>query len=589
MLERILIQKNIVSQEMLDKAIGIKNSEKSEIRPVAKILYDDLGVDREKILNEIVEYYAIPHVREVPDEEIQERIEFIAKFLEDEVNVKTKDEMLRHKVVPFSIYERNNHKTLRLLTADPLAIELKDLVEKFHYENVEICYTAEQNIYKIYNEIHKRENELAELMQDIEYEDEVDASELHNDELSQQQLEEIISKSALTQFVNGLLEEAVREGASDIHIIPKTETVTEYKFRIDGELQTWYTQKGIRPEAISAVFKDKTKGVNRFERERAQDGFIQKVVDGQFIRYRVSIIPIVGASLEFKLESIVIRILDDRKVIKDLKKLGLLPKALNDFKKAISSPSGIVIITGPTGSGKSTTLVAALYDVMDPRKCILTVEDPVEYMIEGARQLKIGSKMDFTSAMRSILRHDPDIVLVGEMRDKATAQIGIKLANTGHLTFSTLHTNDAPSAVSRLFKMGVEPFLIANSINLVMAQRLVKKLCENCKEVDTEPELESLQLLGFSDAEIERTTFYKAVGCDKCNAGYKGRTAIMEALYFYPEIRQAIIQASDNIDEDTIRKIGEKHGMLSLREAGRMRIMQGVATVEDILAKTLEE
>ena len=589
MLERILTQKNIVDQSLLDKAIEIKNSEKDENRPVAKILYDDLGVDREKILDEIVEYYAIPHIREINIDEIEERLEFISKFLTEELNVKTKDELLRNKAVPFSVLKRNDRRTLKLLTADPLAIELKSLVEKMHFENVEICYTSEKNIYKIYNEIHKHENELAELMQNIEYEDEVDASTLQDDDLTQQQLEEIISKSALTQFVDGLLEEAVREGASDIHIIPISETVTEYKFRIDGDLQVWYTQKGIRPEAISAVFKDKTKGVNRFEREKPQDGFIQKVVDGQFIRYRVSIIPIVGSSLEYKLESIVIRILDDRKVIKDLKKLGLLPKALRDFKKAISTPSGIVIVTGPTGSGKSTTLVAALYDVMDPRKCVLTVEDPVEYLIEGARQLKIGPKMDFNQAIRSILRHDPDIVLVGEMRDKQTAQIGIKLANTGHLTFSTLHTNDAPSAVSRLFKMGVEPFLIANSINLVMAQRLVKQLCENCKEEDTDPDMESLKMLGFNDEEIKETTFYKPVGCDKCNAGYKGRTAIMEALYFHPEIRKEIIACSENIDEDRLREVGMKHGMLSLREAGRTRIMQGIASVEDILAKTLED
>jgi len=589
MLERILAQKNIVDQSTLDKAIDIKNSDKNENRPIAKILYDDLGIDREKILDEIVEYYAIPHIREIDPDEIKERMDFISKFLNEELNVKIKDELLRSKAIPFSVFKRNNQRTLRLLTADPLSPDLKNLVEKLHYENVEICYTSEKNIFRIYNDIHKHENELAELMQSIEYADEVDASTLQDDELTQQQLEEIISKSALTQFVDGLLEEAVREGASDIHIIPVSESVTEYKFRVDGDLQTWYTQKGIRPEAISAVFKDKTKGVNRFEREKAQDGFIQKVVDGQFIRYRVSIIPIVGSSLEYKLESIVIRILDDRKVIKDLKKLGLLPKALRDFKQAISSPSGIVIVTGPTGSGKSTTLVAALYDVMDPRKCVLTVEDPVEYMIEGARQLKIGPKMNFDAAIRSILRHDPDIVLVGEMRDKQTAQIGIKLANTGHLTFSTLHTNDAPSAVSRLFKMGVEPFLIANSINLVMAQRLVKKLCNNCKEVDENPDMEALNMLGFTEEEIKESTFYSPVGCEKCTGGYKGRTAIMEALYFHPEIRKEIIACNDNIDEDRLREVGMKHGMLSLREAGRARIMQGVASIEDILAKTLED
>jgi len=324
------------------------------------------------------------------------------------------------------------------------------------------------------------------------------------------------------------------------------------------------------------------------EREKAQDGFIQKEVDGQLIRYRVSIVPIVSQQFARKIESIVIRVLDDRKVIKDLDKIGLLPKAHEDFNKAINSPSGLVIITGPTGSGKSTTLVAALYDIMDPKRCVLTVEDPVEYMINGARQLKIGDKMTFNQAMRSILRHDPDVALVGEMRDKESALIGIKLANTGHLTFSTLHTNDAPSAVSRLYKMGIEPFLIANSIKLVMAQRLVKTLCEDCKEKISDVDVTFAHALGFTDQEIQSTTFYKAVGCDNCNAGYKGRTAIMEALFFDKNIRRSIIQAEDNIDEDKLREEGKKNGMLSLREAGKKRIMEGVTTLEQVMATTVE-
>jgi type IV pilus assembly protein PilB len=225
---------------------------------------------------------------------------------------------------------------------------------------------------------------------------------------------------------------------------------------------------------------------------------------------------------------------------------------------------------------------------MDPKKCVLTVEDPVEYMIQGARQLKIGDKMTFNQAMRSILRHDPDVALVGEMRDKESALIGIKLANTGHLTFSTLHTNDAPSAVSRLYKMGIEPFLIANSIKLVMAQRLVKTLCEECKEEISSVDESFARALGFTDQEIQSTTFYKAVGCDNCNAGYKGRTAIMEALYFDKNIRRTIIQAEDNIDEDQLREEGKKNGMLSLREAGKKRIIEGVTTLEQVMATTVE-
>jgi type IV pilus assembly protein PilB len=220
--------------------------------------------------------------------------------------------------------------------------------------------------------------------------------------------------------------------------------------------------------------------------------------------------------------------LDDRKVIKDLSKLGLVGYAQNAFVRAINQPQGMVILTGPTGSGKSTTLVAALYQVINPTKNVLTVEDPVEYVIEGARQLKIGYKMNFEQAIRAILRHDPDIVLVGEMRDKETAETAIKLANTGHLTFSTLHTNDAPSAVARLYKMGVEPFLIAYAINIIVAQRLIRKLCD-CKKRMTHFDEGFMRNAGLDIEEWSKYEVYEPGGCPKCNnTGYKGRLAIHE-------------------------------------------------------------
>lgn len=586
MIETILVKKGIIDQEVLEEAYEIRNDENGKNkRPLAKILYDDLGVNREQVLKEISPYYAIPRIELDESKITPEKIEFISKFLEETIDENNQKRFFQNKLVPWVIEKRSGIDTLLLLTADPLHPGLKEIIEPLSMK-VEICYTTMDSIDLIYSEIQKNKNEMKELLDEIEYEEEIDADKI-GEEVGQDEIEQEIKKSALVKFANGLLDEAVREGASDIHIIPQGTMQTQYKFRIDGDLFEWYTQKGIRPEAISAVFKDKTEGVNRFEREKAQDGFIQKVVDNQLIRFRVSIVPIVSQQFNKKLESIVIRVLDDRKVIKDLNKIGLLPKAHEDFTKAINSPSGLVIITGPTGSGKSTTLVAALYDIIDPKKCVLTVEDPVEYMIEGARQLKIGEKMDFTSAMRSILRHDPDIALVGEMRDKESALIGIKLANTGHLTFSTLHTNDAPSAVSRLYKMGIEPFLIANSIKLVMAQRLVKTLCVECKE-EVEVDKNLARAVGFTEQEIEETTFYDAVGCDKCNEGFKGRTAIMEALYFDKNIRREVIQSEDNIDEDRLREAGKKNGMLSLREAGKMRVMEGVTTLNEVLATTVE-
>jgi len=298
----------------------------------------------------------------------------------------------------------------------------------------------------------------------------------------------------------------------------------------------------------------------------------------------------VGTELKNKFESIVIRILDDRKVIKDLSKLGLTGYAKAAFEKAIRQPQGMVILTGPTGSGKSTTLVAALYQVIDPTVNTLTVEDPVEYVIEGARQLKIGYKMNFEQAIRAILRHDPDIVLVGEMRDKETAEVAIKLANTGHLTFSTLHTNDAPSAVARLYKMGIEPFLIAYAINIIVAQRLIRKLCNNCKKQVTDFPEEFYKSLELDVEEWKKLTIYEAVGCDKCsNTGYKGRLAIHEALYFTKDLKQIILRSGSEVDEERIRIQAKKDGTLNLRESGLEKVKLGLTSLEEVISGTSDE
>jgi type IV pilus assembly protein PilB len=276
-------------------------------------------------------------------------------------------------------------------------------------------------------------------------------------------------------------------------------------------------------------------------------------------------------------------------VIKDIAKIGFQPKALEWFRTSISKPQGMVILTGPTGSGKSTTLVAALYSVITPQVNVLTVEDPVEYVIDGARQIKISHKVDFEAAIRSILRHDPDIVMVGEMRDKATADVAIKLANTGHLTFSTLHTNDAPSAVTRLFKMGIETFLIAYAINLVVAQRLLRRLCAKCKREVRDPDITELKAVGFTEDEIRNTVIYEAVGCSACVKGYKGRIAIHEALFFSKAIRKAIFESGEEIDEECVRNIAISEGMLTLRASARERVKEGVTSVAEVIAATMSE
>lgn len=580
----ILIDKGIITPDQLEAALKIQEDEpETAKRRLGMILHQEFGLDRHLIMREIARLYAFNEVGNGQHSLTEDRLEFIQGVMDD-LPESLVDQMVNADMIPYAD-ERNR---LVLAAADPTDPKLSSLAARMHYKQYEIAYCRKEIIDQVVDRAYKRKNEFLDILDEYEYEVTDLDDETEKEGLDEEELDAEINQSMLNSLVEGMLVESVRQGASDVHLLPKEGNRTEIHFRIDGKLQLWHSQEGVKPEALTAVVKDKTRNVDRFERDRSQDGFIQRIVDGHQIRYRVSIMPVVGQEFQRKLESTVIRVLDDRKVITDLHKLGLQEQAFGDFVRAIEKPSGIVIITGPTGSGKSTTLVAALHYVIDPTKNVLTVEDPVEYLIRGARQLKISHKMSFDESMRGILRHDPDIVLVGEIRDLKTAETAIKLANTGHLTFSTLHTNDAPSAISRLYKMGVETFLIANAVNLIMAQRLVRRLCENCKEeyIDFHPE--TARGLGFTDQEIEQTIFYRAVGCDKCHQGYKGRAAIMEALYFTQEIRHAILESGEEIDEEQVKDIAiNSNGMLTLRASGRERIKEGITSMEEVAAITI--
>lgn len=583
----VLVQKGIITEELLKQALEIQSKEpQNDRRRIGEVLYEDLDVDRHKVLQALTSLYAIKEVQVTVDEIPEEQYEFIKGFLE-EMSDDNRTSMIRAKMLPLKFERTNGEGILTLIAADPTDPSLQGIVEQLNYRNYEIAYTKKESVEELISKILSGLNDFLGILDEIDYDEEEQGED---EEVDESALDAEINQSALTALVEGVLVEAVRQDASDIHIIPSSSTTTDFLFRIDGKLSVWHTQKGVKPEAIIAVFKDKTRNVDRFERDMAQDGFIQRSVDDYLIRYRVSLIPIVGQEFDRKFESVVIRILDDRKVVTDLNKLGLQPKASEDFHKAISKPSGIIIVTGPTGSGKSTTLIAALYAVITPEVCVLTVEEPVEYLIKGARQLKISDKMGFDLAMRAILRHDPDIVLVGEIRDKKTAEIAIKLANTGHLTFSTLHTNDAPSAISRLFKMGVEPFLIAYSVNIIMAQRLVRRLCNECKIPMNDETKTFAKKLGFTDEELEtEKNLFQPVGCNKCRNGYKGRTAIMEGLYFTKELREIIVASGEDINEKAILEQGIKDGMLTLRFSGINRIKEGITSVDEIAAITVDD
>jgi len=584
-----LLKKGIIDYETLEKSLTVKEGEhKKARRNLGQILVRDFKVDHDIVFKEVANLYAFREIY-LADEVIdEERIQFIKSYI-DLLPDQLKDLVVSLRVLPLKFDEKNSEKLI-IIGADPTDRGIPLVARAFGVKKYEVCYCRNKEMQGLLEKVVVLENEFLKMLASADVDIAPGDDEISVDE---EELDSEINKSALANLIEGALVEAVRQGASDIHIIGKEGKKTDFLFRVDGNLKIWHVQEGTMPEAIAAVIKDRSKNVDRFEREATQDGFIQRMVDGHQIRFRVSIMPVVATDFKFKFESIVIRVLDDRKVITDLNKLGLQGPARDFFYKAISKPQGIIILTGPTGSGKSTTLIAALHQVIDPTVNVLTVEEPVEYIIKGARQLKIGPKMGFEAAIRGILRHDPDIVLVGEMRDKQTAEIAIKLANTGHLTFSTLHTNDAPSAIARLYKMGVEQFLIAYAINIVVAQRLIRTLCPACKLPFTlkERDEEIFRKFGFTDEMLRRGTFFKASdgGCDLCTMGWKGRAAIHEALYFTREIKEIIVNSGQDINEQAIREQGQKDGMWTLRRSGMERMIEGSTTLEEIIATTTDD
>lgn len=579
-----LLHKGIVDRETVSKAIATKEKEAgNRHRSLAEILVEEYKLDHHTVFSEVARIYAFKTLK--IDEAMTERRLSVIKQMLDSLTQEQKSSLFKARTLPLQFDARTPDK-LVLISAVPIHREIPRIASYFRALKYEVYYAELKGLQPHLDNLLRGDNLFLESIKEMEAELQEGDLEAGIDEA---ELDQEINKSMLVNLFEGCLVEAVRKGVSDVHIFPTTKFVTEFHFRLDGKLALWNKVEGTRPEAVIAVVKDRSINIDRFERDAAQDGFIQRLIDNVIIRFRVSVLPIAGSEYAQKFESVVIRVLDSRKVIKDISKIGFQPKAYEWFRTAISKPQGMVILTGPTGSGKSTTLVAALYSVITPQVNVLTVEDPVEYVIDGARQIKISHKVDFEAAIRAILRHDPDIVMVGEMRDKLTADIAIKLANTGHLTFSTLHTNDAPSAVTRLFKMGIEPFLIAYAINLVVAQRLLRRLCQKCKRPIQDPDELELRNIGFTQEEIETTTFYEPVGCPSCVKGYKGRAAIHESLFFSKAIRQAVYDSGDDIDEDTIRNIAVGEGMLTLRASARERVKEGITSVAEVIAATMTD
>jgi len=397
------------------------------------------------------------------------------------------------------------------------------------------------------------------------------------DKLDDTDLDSAAEDASIIKFCNQVLRDAIELRASDIHLEP-FEDEFRIRYRIDGVLQDVPVPaqlKRFQPAIVSRV--KILSHLNIAEKRLPQDGRIKIRVDDAEVDIRVSVIPMLHG------EAVVMRLLRQNSKLRGLNDLGMDTREYKCFKHVLEMPHGIILVTGPTGSGKTSTLYTALNEINDAVRKIITIEDPVEYQLKGVNQIQVSEKagLTFARGLRSILRHDPDVILVGEIRDKETAQIAVQSSLTGHLVFSTLHTNDAPGAVTRLVDMGVEPYLVASSLEAVLAQRLVRMLCKECKQVDDSPTAKTLKAqLGIPP----ETTIYKSVGCRECrNTGFHGRRAIFEWMDSDNEIRQLVLR---NGSSDQIRDAARRAGMKNLAEDGWRLVRQGVTTVEEVLSVT---
>ena len=468
--------------------------------------------------------------------------------------------------------------------ADPLNVIAIDTITLKIKRKIKVVISSSEEIRKaievVYHGSDMEEQRLRDLVElEVGEEDEKVEIEEYVSE-AEADSEVAATRAPVIRFVDLLLSQAVKSRASDIHIEPQEHSMM-IRMRIDGVLRDMVPPARKMQAAIIARIKILSE-MDIAERRLPQDGRFKMKASGRDVDVRVSVIPTIYG------EKVVMRILDASAASHDLNQLGFGAELLEEFKAILSQPHGIIVVTGPTGSGKSTTLYSALNYLKDPTKNITTVEDPVEYRLAGINQIQVKQeiKLDFAVCLRAILRQDPDIVLIGEIRDKETVEIAIKASLTGHLVLSTFHTNDAPSAISRFIYMGIEPYLLASTLNLVVAQRLVRKICDRCKE-PLELSEKVLKRLKIDAEQARDAVFYHGKGCKACGgAGYLGRLPVFEFLVMDNDIREAIITGAS---ESKIRTMSRQKGYGGLLESGVSNVLQGLTSAEEVLSVTFTE
>jgi len=552
----ILIEQGLITSQQLKEALEMqKNGSKKRL---GEIFVEIGAISREEL------YGILQYIYET------EYIDLSNYVIDPEViSLISEKAALRFKLIPIS----KNNGELIIAMANPLDVYAIDFVrDHTKIKKIKSLLASEEDVLNAitnYYELGEYDDIIEKLGTEIIFKEE-------EEEEDSKKLEAISKEAPIIQLVNMLIVQGVKDRASDIHIEPNEKGLL-IRFRIDGMLHDIRTLPNTIKSAVISRIKILAK-MDIAERRLPQDGRFQVKFGTREVDLRVSTIPTVFG------EKVVLRLLDKSKGLIKLEQLGFIPEQLEEFKSIISKSYGIILLTGPTGSGKTTTLYAALNEVNSKDKNIITVEDPVEYKLDRINQIQIKPKINLTFAntLRSILRQDPDVIMVGEIRDTETAQIAVQAALTGHLVFSTLHTNDAASALTRLIDMDIETFLISSSVIGVIAQRLVRVICEKCKEEYT-PGKNVLSGLNIKDDSNNdgKVKLYRGTGCSFCkNTGYYGRTSIYEHIVLDEEIRALIIsKASSNV----IKDVALKKGMKTLKDSGLEKAMQGITTIEEVL------
>jgi type IV pilus assembly protein PilB len=565
-LGEILVKESLISQDQLQKALEYQRANGGKL---GSCLTKMGFITDDDITGVLSRQYGVPSIN--------------LKYYEIDPNVIRlipQDTALRYQVVPLS----RVGSVLTIAMTDPTNVFAMDDVKFMTGFNVEPVVASESAIAdaisRFYGGSHSNGEELTNLMRDLVDEE----LELASDEaeLDAASLEKAAEEAPIIKLVNLILTDSVKRGASDIHLEPY-ETELRVRFRIDGMLQTVMTPPLKVKDAITSRMKIMAK-LDIAEKRLPQDGriMIKYKAEGKKkeLDFRVSTVPTLYG------EKIVLRLLDKENLRLDMTKLGFEQESLAKFERSILKPYGMVLVTGPTGSGKTNTLYSSVARLNQVDTNIMTAEDPVEFQLGGINQVQMKEQigLNFAAALRAFLRQDPNIILVGEIRDFETAEIAVKAALTGHLVLSTLHTNDAPSTISRLMNMGIEPFLVATSVNLICAQRLVRRICSNCKEeVEVPPQV--LIDAGFTEEELKTTKIYHGKGCNICNkGGYKGRTGLYEVMEINDEVRELILVGASALE---LKKKAVEQGMLTLRRSGLVKIAAGMTTMDEVLRETV--